>query len=292
MQTLTLDECFQILQISRKASLEELKRAYRRRAFELHPDLHPDNKYAHAQFQQLNEAYVLLSSVVKPTNNDSSKTNSNHQSKGKNSDSNTNSNQWQNAEPSPDGAQKDPASNKQDTKEQHSDSAKRQQRAQAYQKADILRDLLNDPFARRVFADIYSELSKQQEEKENFRKEPSHGKKEKTSEQTPPTKTKLRKIPFEWGEKKKKISSGLKGTISDWLKKQIDDFQTMAFSKDILRPGIRIRLQIHHAFAEKPSTIEVTLPPDFVPGKPIRLRGLGKKIGPWQGDLYLTLEAK
>ena len=33
----------------------------------------------------------------------------------------------------------------------------------------------------------------------------------------------------------------------------------------------------------------MTLPADFTPGKPVRLKGLGKRVGPWQGDLYLTI---
>ena len=37
------------------------------------------------------------------------------------------------------------------------------------------------------------------------------------------------------------------------------------------------------------SVVAAQLPHDFIPGKPVRLRGLGKRIGPWQGDLYLTL---
>jgi molecular chaperone DnaJ len=39
-------------------------------------------------------------------------------------------------------------------------------------------------------------------------------------------------------------------------------------------------------------TLEVTLPPDFAPGRPIRLKGLGRHFGPWKGDLYLHLLAK
>ena len=31
---------------------------------------------------------------------------------------------------------------------------------------------------------------------------------------------------------------------------------------------------------------------DFIPGKPVRLRGLGKRVGPWQGDLYLKLNSQ
>ena len=63
---LSLKECYEILKIDKHADLETLKSAYRKRAFELHPDLHPDNPDAGRQFQRLNEAYVALSAVLKP----------------------------------------------------------------------------------------------------------------------------------------------------------------------------------------------------------------------------------
>jgi molecular chaperone DnaJ len=38
--------------------------------------------------------------------------------------------------------------------------------------------------------------------------------------------------------------------------------------------------------------VEIVLPRDFAPGKTVRLTGMGKKIGRWQGDLYLTFQTK
>ena len=38
--------------------------------------------------------------------------------------------------------------------------------------------------------------------------------------------------------------------------------------------------------------VEFTLPEDFVVGRPVRLKGLGNRIGPWRGDLYIRLYAK
>ena len=55
------------------------------------------------------------------------------------------------------------------------------------------------------------------------------------------------------------------------------------------QPGRRVRLQIRRGLSGELHTVEITLPPDFAVGKPVRLRGLGKRVGPWQGDLYLTL---
>ncbi|MEG2140775.1 MAG: J domain-containing protein, partial [Bilophila sp.] len=61
---MTLKECYQILDLNQSASLEEVKRAYRQRAFALHPDLNPGIADASRQFQRLNEAYVILSKLI------------------------------------------------------------------------------------------------------------------------------------------------------------------------------------------------------------------------------------
>jgi hypothetical protein len=50
-----------ILGVSQEASAEEVKRAYRRLAKELHPDRHPDDHAATSKFQAVNEAHAVLS---------------------------------------------------------------------------------------------------------------------------------------------------------------------------------------------------------------------------------------
>ena len=52
---------YEILGLSRGASEEEIKKAYRRLAKENHPDLNPDDKDAEARFKEINEAYEVLS---------------------------------------------------------------------------------------------------------------------------------------------------------------------------------------------------------------------------------------
>lgn len=52
---------YEILGISKKASLEEIKKAYRALARKLHPDLNPNNKKAEDQFKEITAAYDLLS---------------------------------------------------------------------------------------------------------------------------------------------------------------------------------------------------------------------------------------
>src|SRR5579885_2587924 len=53
-----------VLGVAKNASDEELKRAYRRLAKRLHPDVNPGNQAVEQQFRELNAAYELLSGPV------------------------------------------------------------------------------------------------------------------------------------------------------------------------------------------------------------------------------------
>ena len=52
---------YEVLGVAKNASDEEIKRAYRKKAKECHPDLHPDDKAAVERFKELNEANEVLS---------------------------------------------------------------------------------------------------------------------------------------------------------------------------------------------------------------------------------------
>ncbi|MBR6339052.1 MAG: J domain-containing protein [Alloprevotella sp.] len=56
---------YKILGISRDTPQKDVRAAYRRRAKQFHPDLHPDDPKAKAKFQALTEAYEVISDPEK-----------------------------------------------------------------------------------------------------------------------------------------------------------------------------------------------------------------------------------
>lgn len=287
---LSLKECYEILKIDKHTDLETLKSAYRKRAFELHPDLHPDNPDAGRQFQRLNEAYVALSAVLKPA--------AEKAAQGKDAGAEPKANKAQ-EEKTQESARQDDASQKaaaDDAADKSDKSDKTDKTTHAYAEEEVLRDLLNDPFARRVFEDIYSELHRQDAERAAAeaaaaRKEEEAAGAEPCGMRRDPPPAKERRVDVSWMKKGPSKGLGLlfKNGVTGWLRHQIDEEQSFSLPTSMLLPGSRIRLRIRQGISGELVTVEIKLPHDFIPGKPVRLRGLGKRIGPWQGDLYLTL---
>ena len=56
---------YEVLGVSKTASDDEIKKAYRKMAKQYHPDLNPGDKTAEAKFKEVNEAYSILSDADK-----------------------------------------------------------------------------------------------------------------------------------------------------------------------------------------------------------------------------------
>src|SRR5689334_14105580 len=56
-----MKDYYATLGIAREATPEEIKKAYRKKALECHPDRNPNDHKAEAQFKQVSEAYEVLS---------------------------------------------------------------------------------------------------------------------------------------------------------------------------------------------------------------------------------------
>ncbi|MBE6806717.1 MAG: molecular chaperone DnaJ [Ruminococcaceae bacterium] len=61
---------YEVLGVSKSASDDEIKKAYRKMAKEYHPDLHPGDKEAEAKFKEVGEAYEVLSDAQKKSRYD------------------------------------------------------------------------------------------------------------------------------------------------------------------------------------------------------------------------------
>jgi len=63
---------YKILEVSREATAEEIKEAYRRLVRKYHPDLHPGNRAAEERFKEICKAYEVLSDSVQRSQYDQS----------------------------------------------------------------------------------------------------------------------------------------------------------------------------------------------------------------------------
>lgn len=267
---MTVKQCYEVLGLKEGADLADIKRAYRKLAFSLHPDLNPAIADAAQRFQRVNEAYVTLSRHA-------------GQSSGKEKAS---------AEAS--------ARAREEARKAYSKARSEQkegarsasgQSAPGDDKENVLKDILNDPFARRVFEDIYSHIREEGRKNSRTRKEEGfktgaqasgggQAKGRTANKRYDPPQDAPVEVP----------DSGVMGKVKGWLRRQIDDEQVLRLPGASLVPGARVRLEIQHGLSGEPQVIELTLPPEFKPGKAMRLRGMGKRIGNWKGDLYVRIE--
>jgi curved DNA-binding protein len=59
------EDYYQILGVEKKASADDIKKAYRKLAVKWHPDKNPNNKAAEEKFKKISEAYAVLSDPEK-----------------------------------------------------------------------------------------------------------------------------------------------------------------------------------------------------------------------------------
>ncbi len=64
---MTLKDYYSILHIPSSASMEEVKKAFRKLALLYHPDKNPDTRFANAKFAEIQEAYAVLGDRKKRT---------------------------------------------------------------------------------------------------------------------------------------------------------------------------------------------------------------------------------
>src|ERR1700719_2035915 len=60
MATIRKRDYYEVLEVDRSVSEEEIKRAYRKLAVKVHPDKNPDDPHAEEKFKELGEAYDVL----------------------------------------------------------------------------------------------------------------------------------------------------------------------------------------------------------------------------------------
>ena len=295
---MNIRDCQRILKVSPQAGLDEVKAAFRKLAFKLHPDLNP-SPMAAEQFRELNEAYILLTRAIQDEPAKASFTGG------------------AKAHSGPDAkARKAQADKAYARGAAQSASAGTHAKGAAgpsfqFREEEVLRDLLSDPFARQVFEDIYSQLKHDKPGRGSSSGQPFGQQTGQPFTQTftqpnaqpqhtftprkgtEPLSPKRRKLEISWGDKTMglDLSKGIVGGVKSWLKGQLDDEQTVSYPAFAVGPGKLLRLTISSRFGET-KTVEVTLPPDFVVGRPVRLKGLGRKLGPFTGDLYLRVLAK
>ena len=65
------EDYYTILGVDKKASVDEIKKAYRKLALKYHPDRNQGNKSAEEQFKKISEAYAVLGDAEKRKQYDS-----------------------------------------------------------------------------------------------------------------------------------------------------------------------------------------------------------------------------
>lgn len=272
---------YRLLRLKEGVGLDEVKKSFRLLAFQLHPDLNPQDPHASRHFQRINEAYVTLKSHLVATGHESDAQpgQAGAAQETQNGAKASSFSQRARSEGATGGHAAPPRGEpggkaKPKPGPTHAGAGQNKNA----RPEDVLQDILKDPFARQVFEDIYSQIRK------------TGGKGLLKVEQP----KKVKKLRFQWGEKKYNVdlTDGVWQGAKTWFRSWMDDEQDVLLPPSMLKPGSRVRIHLRQGWSGKPLSIEVALPPDYVVGRPIRLKGLGRKFGPWIGDLYVRLLVK
>jgi molecular chaperone DnaJ len=270
---MTIKECRAVLGVAEDAGPAEIKRAYRRMAFSLHPDLNPHVPDASRRFQEVNEAYVILSKYRDGAGAGSAGTAAGTDAPGA-------------------GGGAASSRMREEARRAYAEAGQARNGTQASARKpeagkmrgeDVLKDILDDPFARRVYEDIYSHIG------HGGRHGASGGRKNgRHTRKSGDGVFHARPAPE---RQTRPARPGILNKVKGWFLKQIDEEQVLRLPGRSLVPGARVRLEIQHGFSEDPQIVEITLPPEFIPGKAMRLKGMGRRIGNLRGDLYVRIES-
>ncbi|MFP4213983.1 MAG: DnaJ domain-containing protein [Desulfohalobiaceae bacterium] len=276
-----IKESYQILGVSQNTDLEEVKKAYRRQAFACHPDLHPDDPQAGAKFQRLNQAYLLLLELKKQETDQQQGQEESQEAYYYSQNGQQYASQEQKhrraSQHSTGSGSRQQTRNKRWAESQYQTSQKQKarHRERYFSQEEILRNILNDPFARQVFEDIFRRIKKSKPELKNV----------KTGLQS-------KSLQLPWSQLQLNLSLFSPSRLKLWLRSQLDHEHTIYLHPKYLLPGSSVRFQLQQGPRSKPQTITTSIPQDYQAGRPLRLKGLGRRLGPWRGDLYLRLIAK
>lgn len=252
--TITFKDCCTILRISPNATLDDIKHAYHTQAFKFHPDLHPDNPSAAKRFQLIHKAYTILMAFMKIRSAAAQKKSTVIQNKNSKPSQKTRKNSEQMSR----------------QKQQASDTPIRQpeqgQASHQEQKA----------------SDIPISQPEQTQESEQIR----------MPDQT------FGKIPAKEEVLVEEKRVAIEERRVDVFEKEeillqpSDESFTYYVARDMLSKlcaGFHIYVQVPAGYSNAFAIVDVTIPENYVLGHAIQLKGMGKTIGCWQGDLYLTL---
>jgi molecular chaperone DnaJ len=260
-----LRQAYKIIGLRFGTDLNTVKSTFRKRAFEYHPDLHPNDPKAAKKFHDLNQAYIHLKRYLaaKETKKSAAKQTADTTRTQTSNTATDASSGWK------------PQSHAYQKKSDQDSASKK---GFAARQEETLKDILNDPFARQVFEDIFEKIKT---------RKPSVS----TGSQSVAG-IQQKKLSLSWGKRSLDldVTDGFFSGVKKWFGSQLDDHQTIRLQAQQLRPGSKIRVQIDRR-GRGTRSIELRLPHNFIVGRPIRLKGQGRSLGPLKGDLYLRFLA-